>query len=488
MKKIIFLLLLSLQSFCFASESKKPQIIPSVFNGYLTELTEAYHVPGMAFVITDSEKVLFSNTYGQCKNLNQNFFIGSMSKSYTALAIMQLAEKGYINIDDDISTYLPEYKFQNSVTVRSLLNHTSGFDTHMKFHNVKITGSYGKYEYANINYDLLGKIIESVSGLSYEEYIFKNIFSPLGMTDSCANAEKMKNNRNLLEGNRNYFGLFIQGTADYPDSRSWFHEAAGFLSVTPSDYAKYLRMYLNSGITEKGEKIITSESIDSMWYDNVPLNEKAEVFYGKGWNYLEKDGMKIIFHGGQVENYISYMFILPDKELAVCFMINGNDEFGMNTLMDNAFWSTLSLLNGEEPLKVNHRSYILIHVFLDLIYLLIISLSVFILIKSMKNSALEHRSVYQPVQIQDKANSSVIERNKEKKGYIKIKNIIFMTFGYVIWPILLICGTKIFFATPLWVVKSYVPDLYMIIITAFFINLAAAIIQSIQLKKFTFCK
>lgn len=486
MKKLILLLIFSSLSFCFAGENKAIQIIPAVFDDYLTELTEAYHIPGMAFVITDSEKIIFANTYGQCENLNQNFFIGSMSKSYTALSIMQLAEKGYINIDENISTYLPEYTFTKAVTVRSLLNHTSGFDTHMKFNNMKITESYGKYEYANINYDLLGKIIESVSGLSYEEYILKNIFLPLGMKDSCARAEKMKNSKNLLKGNRNYFGFFIRGDADYPDSRSWFHEAAGFLSPTPSDHTKYLRMYLNDGITENGEKLISPESIDSMWYDNVPLNANSGVFYGKGWNYLNKDGMRIIFHGGQVENYISYMFILPDKGLAVSFMINGNDEFGMNMLMDNAFWSTLSLLNGEEAFKVNHSSYILIHVLLDLVYFLIITLSVFIFIKALNNTSSDYRGMKRSVQIKGKESSiTEVRKSQGKLRFNRIKNIIFTASGYIIWPALLIAGTKAFYDTPLWVVKSYVPDLYLTLITGFTISVAAGIIQ---LKKFIFCK
>ena len=441
MKKIFVLLfLIPLVTFCFAdgtAQISDEQI--SRFDSYLDEITEAYHIPGMAFFITDSEKTIFSKTFGQCVSMDQNFFVGSISKSYTALSVMRLVEMGLINLDDDISVYLPEYSFPKKVSVLSLLNHTSGFNTHAKLHNAKITGSYGKYEYANVNYDLLGKIVEKVSGKSFAEYVQENIFTPIGMSKSQADAKKMKGDKNLLLGNRNFFGIFVTGDADYPNEKSWFHEPAGFMNLTPNDHAKYLRMYLNGGITEQGERIVKKETIDSMWYENVPIGSD-NAFYGRGWNYMEHDGMKIVFHGGQVENYISYMFILPEKNLAVCFMVNGNDEFGMNELMDNAFWDSLSILKGGEPKKVGHSKYVLIHTALDLAYLLVIMFSVFLLIKAFRG-------------------------NRKKYGKGGVRKIILAVLGYVVWPLLILFCTQIFFETPLWVVKSYVPDLYLTILT-----------------------
>ena len=451
MKKIFVLLfLIPLVTFCFAdgtAQISDEQI--SRFDSYLDEITEAYHIPGMAFFITDSEKTIFSKTFGQCVSMDQNFFVGSISKSYTALSVMRLVEKGLINLDDDISVYLPEYSFPKKVSVLSLLNHTSGFNTHAKLHNAKITGSYGKYEYANVNYDLLGKIVEKVSGKSFAEYVQENIFTPIGMSKSQADAKKMKGDKNLLLGNRNFFGIFVTGDADYPNEKSWFHEPAGFMNLTPNDHAKYLRMYLNGGITEQGERIVKKETIDSMWYENVPIGSD-NAFYGRGWNYMEHDGMKIVFHGGQVENYISYMFILPEKNLAVCFMVNGNDEFGMNELMDNAFWDSLSILKGAEPKKVNHAEYVLIHIFLDIAYLLVILFSAFLLIKSFRTS-------------------------KKSKG--RIKKIVLAILGYAVWPFLLLFCTKIFFGTPLWVVKSYVPDLYLTILAGSVLSIFGGVVK-----------
>ena len=466
MKKNFFVLILMICSvFCFAGENQEAEKSTltdeqiGVFQRYLGEIVQAYHIPGMAFFITDSERTIYSQNFGQCRNLDQNFFVGSNSKSYTALAIMQLVEKGLINLDDDISVYLPDYTFNKKIAILSLLNHTSGFDAHAKLHNAKITKSYGKYEYSNVNYDLLGKIIEKVSGISYEQYIQQNIFLPLGMTNSKAKAELLKGDKNLLLGNRNYFGFFVKGDADYPKQKSWFHEPAGFLVLTPNEHAKYLRMYLNDGLSENNTQIITKESINSMWYQNVPLGPKETVCYGKGWNYMNYDGLEIIFHGGQVENYISYSFILPQKNLAVCFMVNGNDEFGMNALMDNAFWDSLSILQGRSPKKVNHFSYVLIHLVLNAIYLFIVALSVFILIKS-----------------NHPAQKSETKKSGTTKG--KVKSIVLQILAYFVWPVFLLTFTKVFVDTPLWVVKSYVPDLFLVIIIGSTISVMGGIWKS----------
>ena len=96
MKKYFFAILFALAAFCFAEN--KPALSPSQcgqFDAYLSEIVEAYHIPGMAFFITTPEATIFEKNYGQCTSLDQQFFIGSMSKSYTALCVMQLAADSY---------------------------------------------------------------------------------------------------------------------------------------------------------------------------------------------------------------------------------------------------------------------------------------------------------------------------------------------------------------------------------------------------------
>ena len=299
--------------------------------------------------------------------------------------------------------------------------------------------------------------------MSYEDYVRKNIFDPLGMSDSNANAQKLKDSPKLLTGNRNYFGFFKQGEADYPTEKSWFHEPAGYIASTPQDHAKYLRMYLNDGYTDNAEQIIKKETIDSMWYENVSLGSaEYETFYGKGWNYMEYDDLKIVFHGGQVENSITYMFILPEKKLAVCFMINANDEFVMNSLMDNAFWNSLSIIKETPVKKVHHASYVIQHIIFDTIYLLIFLLSLFVFIKA-------------------------ITAKTDTTNKPKVKTIVLHILGCLIWPVFLLTFSKILIDTPLWTIKSFVPDLYCVILTSSLLALTGGLVRAAKSVFFIKC-
>ena len=435
MKRLFLLLtLLLLAANSFADRFQK-------FEAYMDETVDAFHIPGLAVVIVSPEETLFEKTYGQCISLDQQFYIGSMSKSYTALCIMQLVEQGRVNLKDDISVYLPDYKFEKPVTVLALLNQTSGFDTHAKLHNVKQKDSYGKYEYANVNYDLLGKIVEAASGQTYEDYIQQNVFGPLGMENSRANAWAVKDSPKLLLGNRNYFGFFKRGQTDIPTEKSWFHEPAGYIASTPHDHAKYLQMYLNEG--EPGN-VISFESIQSMWYKNVDENDSHfDVYYGMGWNYINWQGQPMLFHGGQVENGITFQYILPDKKLAVCFMINASDYLVMNNFMNSVVFDSVAILKGEEAERINHIKWYLLHFALNAIYLLIIGLSVFFL--------------------------------------IKVRKSVLCLVCFIGWPLLLLTFTRLFLNTPLWVVRLFVPDLWGVIIAGALVSFSGVLVKVIQI-------
>ena len=441
MKRFIILLaLIAAGAACFGNVSEDRL---QKFESYMDEVQQAYHIPGLAFVITSQEETLLEKSYGQCTSLDQIFYIGSMSKSYTAACLMQLVEKGLVKLDDDISVYLPDYKFQKPVTVLHLLNHTSGFDTHAKLHNVKQKKSYGHYEYANVNYDLLGKIIEAVSGQSYEDYIQQNLFGPLGMESSRANAWAVKDNPDLLLGNRNYFGFFKQGQTDIPTEKSWFHEPAGYIATSPHNHAKYLRMYLKDGMAA-GSEILSPESIQKMWYKNVSEEVKQfDLYYGMGWNYMNWQGQPMIFHGGQVENGITFQYILPDKKLAVCFMINASDYLVMNNFMNDVVFDSVAILNGQEAPVINHTKWYLFHIALNAIYLIMLGLSVFFV--------------------------------------IKVRKPVLCIICYLVWPLFLLTFTNLLFATPLWVVRLFVPDFYGVIIASALIAFAGGILRLVRI-------
>lgn len=402
----------------------------------------AYHIPGMAVIVVNKDDVLFSGAYGNCGSTDTPFIIGSMSKSFTALSIMQLVEQGRIDLDTpisdyiDVSLYLKNTLDGNRITVRQLLNHTSGLGTYQRFGSAKITDSYGKYEYANVNYGLLGKIIESVSGKSYSDYVEQYIFSPLDMEHSSAAFDDSKAD-GLITGYRNYFGIPVAGEPDYPDDRSWSTVPAGYISSCASDMGNYLQMYLNNG-----SGIISRDSLDTMFYDNVPQDENNQCFYGMGWVLSNDFNEPVLNHSGLVENYTSNMFIFPESGIGIAVLVNMNDYFLGNNLINNIIMHLL----GRELTDVSDNVYIKYHTLINLCCLLVTLTAVF------------------PV---------LFIRRWRKKNHTK-GQIVINIFIHAILPVFLLILPYLA-GVPLWVVWYFVKDLFLVLVVSAFLLLGTGI-------------
>ncbi len=413
-----------------------------------------YHVPGMAVIVVDKDEVLFSGTYGDCESIDTPFIIGSMSKSFTALSIMQLVEQGKIELDAPISKYiecsgvLKKASEGDGITVRQLLNHTSGLDTNHYFGNAEITDSRGKYKYSNIGYALLGKIVEAVSESTYEDYVEQNIFQPLNMEHTAASFEKSKAN-GMIKGYRNYFGIPVAGAPNYPNgSNPSKHSApystvpAGYISSSAADMGKYLQMYLNGG-----RGIISQSSIDTMFYDYVPKDENGKDFYGMGWGYSEQFSTPLLNHSGLVENYTSNMFIIPEKEIGIVVLVNMNDYLVDNNLLGNII---LPLL-GEEKVSLPNHAYTLFHLLIDIVYLIIVFIAVYpvVSIKRWKNKP-------------------------KTRGLL-----IFDILRHGIFPVFLLALPYIL-GSPLWLVWYFVKDLFLVLTLSSTILLGAGIYKIVK--------
>ena len=401
---------------------------------------EKYHIPGMAVVVVNRDSVLFSETYGNCDDIDKPFIIGSMSKSFTALSIMQLVEKGKIDLDAPISNYIDVSEYfsdpadGDKITVKQLLNQTSGLDTYQRFGNAKITESYGQHVYANVNYGLLGKIVEAVSGESYADYVKQNIFTPLEMNHSAATLEESKAN-GLIYGYRNYFGIPVAGEPDYPDDSSWSTVPAGYLSSSASDMGKYLQMYLNGGMD-----VVSQNSINTMFYDSVYVDGVSPCYYGMGWQlFPDQYSEPILNHAGLVENYTSNMFILPESGIGIVVLINMNDYFVTNQLAGNMIMPLL----GEAQAESSGNPYITSHLVYDLIYMLILAITLYPLI--------------------------TIKKWQKKKGLLILDMI-----RHGVLPVFLICLPN-FLGIPIWVVWYFVKDLCVILCTSAALLLAGGI-------------
>lgn len=420
------------------------------FDDYLERFTEAYHIPGMAVSVATKNSTVFSGVYGECTSENDRFFIGSESKSFTALAIMQLYEAGLINLTDPVSDYIADTEYpvkgieKNPITIKMLLNQTSGFSQFQRPHEREITASYGRFSYSNANYEILGEIIEKVSGLSYEDYMREHIFKPLGMNNTIANAKKAVE-QGMLGGHRSYLGLSVASKDIIPEEGSWFHEPAGYIASTGADMTKYLQMYLREGLSETGERILSAENIRKM-YTQTAKTTPGNPEYGYGLMAMQENGLTFVSHDGLTEEYRTYFLFVPRKDIAVSVMINGEDYLVGNGLTDDICRSLYNIAIGEAPADIRNSKFYTGHWSEAVKYLTVVALAIWFTVEAVKR----HRNYI---------------RHKDSDKITLKNQIVFLSFE-VAATALILPLTHAFSGTPVWVIRDYVPDVYLLLVLA----------------------
>ncbi|MCH5316570.1 MAG: beta-lactamase family protein [Eubacterium sp.] len=429
--------------------------IYSEIDTYLQECTENARIPAMSVTIVDKDNVLLSQSYGDCENCDTPFLLGSVSKSFTAVCVMQLVEQGKIDLNADISTYLPNATDGDKITVRQLLNHTSGLGEHQTLENYKIINEQGVHVYANVNYSLLGEIIETVSGESYDEYISENIFEPLQLSHTAATLDESIEN-GLIDGYTNYWGFHIKNTHKYPTSKNaWITVPAGYISSSAKDLGKYLQMYLNGG-----NGIISEKSINTMFYgDTVYIDGDVPYWYGYGWNTIKEPlSEPVLRHSGLVETGTACIFILPESDIAIAITVNVNDYFVTNEMMDSLGWGVVLMLLGDAPNEIKSSDYILSHIRIDLIMSVVFAAAIVSLCLIPKYA------------------------NRIKSAKKSLIALLLISFNLLL-PILILLLVPIIFATPLWVARAFVPDVYITVVVSSSLLFVSGFIRTIILHK-----
>lgn len=456
MKKFLACILLVLTVACavpFYTTSADTETEGDIYariDGYLAQSVNRAHIPAMSVTIVDNEKVLLSQTYGKCGSCDVPFLLGSVSKSFTAVCIMQLVEQGKINLDGAVSEYLPNARYGDKITVKQLLTHTGGLGGHQNFNNYKIINKQGRHVYANVNYTLLGKIIEQVSGLPYEKYIEQNVFLPLNMTRSAASRTESEKN-GLIIGYRSFFGVNVAAKPRYPEGDSdWISVPAGYLSASTNDLGKYLQMYLNGG-----GGIISQQSVNAMLYENnIPVEADIPYGYGFGWTRIDEPLKEPVFrHSGLVETGMSCIYILPESGISVAIAVNVNDYFVTKDMTDRIDWSVALMLMGGEPNVIGAFEYTAKHFGYDTAYIAVLVIACL------------------PLCLLG------IFIKRLSKGKVALK-IIFIVLLHFALPSLLLALPQFFFATPLWVARAFVPDLFITIVLSSALLYAGGIAKS----------
>jgi CubicO group peptidase (beta-lactamase class C family) len=327
----------------------------------IAQLVIKYKIPNVSIAITDKERIIYSLTTLDT-GIDTLFLIGSNTKSFTALAILQLVDSGLVNLDKPVQYYIPEFSFLNEtvdkkVTVRHLLNQTSGlpqaggfyeqlttdftvfqkdFTTYLKTLYPK--NSIGEaFEYCNSNYVLLGLIIQKVTGKTYSNYVKEYIFKPLNMNHTYANYDSTIA-RGLIEGYQFAFLLPVKSpTKAYSD----FNVSEGKIASTAHDMCLYLSAILpDTSEKHKQDTVIKALNISTKLYQDwiKPVKDN----YAMGWGETHYFGQKVIQHLGLNENFNAAMFFMPQQQYGIVVLANTNSlEF--NSAVKEAI--ILTLLN-----------------------------------------------------------------------------------------------------------------------------------------------
>jgi CubicO group peptidase (beta-lactamase class C family) len=308
----------------------------------------ASRIPGLALGIVKGDQIVYLKGYGQADSSGRpvtpqtSFLIGSVTKSFTALAVMQLVEAGKVELDGPVQRYIPWFRVADpkgsaQITVRQLLNQTSGIPQTQvtqtmtedddkalersvrSLANLELRGPPGQsYGYSNGNYNTLGLIVQTVSGQSYEDYVRQHLFAPLDMQNSFVSQDEALQH-GMAMGHRWWFGFPVAAT--FPYDRSDL--PAGYAISGAEDMAHFLIAQMNGG-RYRDISVLSPDGIALMQTEPVPKT------YGMGWEIDQLNGRTVINHDGGVSNFQSSVFFDPEERVGVFVAANvmsGVDAF-----------------------------------------------------------------------------------------------------------------------------------------------------------------
>lgn len=286
-------------------------------------------------MIAKKGKEIYEKSYGYSNTINNGkissksiFPIASLTKPFTALLVLKLIEENKISIDDTIGNFFENYPMGNKITIKHLLTHTSGIyeilrnpyyceklKTNEKFNSTEIISFFKdkpldfepgtKFSYSNSGYDLLGMIIEKVTGQSYENCLKKYILNPLKMTNTGCDYNQVKEGKNKVTG-YSYLSNSKQIETNLWNPNLLFSSGGLYSSI--SDLLKlYNGLKANKIISKKTFGLATTPFLDS---------------YGYGWFIDTIGNDKIINHGGNIEGFTSYFLMNEENDICIILLNN----------------------------------------------------------------------------------------------------------------------------------------------------------------------
>lgn len=329
------------QTFAQANPDRYKQQLEPV----IKQIMQQADMPGFAIAVVENQKIVYAEGFG-VKNLTTRepisaqslFHMASITKPFVATAIMQLWEKGKIDLDSPVVRYLPYFRVKDdryaAITVRQMLSHISGmpdvedyewdkpqYDEGALERYVKsltdkslIAAPGTKFQYSNMAYEILGDVIAKVSGESFEDYVKNNILEPLKMKSSTLLVKKASpqflTSPHVLGGSYD-----VEVSKVFPYNR--MHSPSSTLYSSVLDMSRWAMANLNRGELD-GKRILKSTTYDLMW---KPAGDGFQQI-GISWFLRKHKEHATVTHSGGDTGFVSNLVLIPDKSIAVVMMSN----------------------------------------------------------------------------------------------------------------------------------------------------------------------
>jgi CubicO group peptidase (beta-lactamase class C family) len=319
---------------------------------FVTRTAKDFGIPGVAVgVWVDGQEVYACHGVTSLENplpVDQDtlFVLGSVTKTYTATALMRLVAEGRVELDAPVRRYVPELRLKDEraaaqITVLNLLNHTSGLDWDLlietgegddalavyvaKLAELKLIASPGtRTSYSQAGYSLLGRVMERVIGTTYEKAMASLVFEPVGLTNTFFTAEDAMTRRFVVGHNRGEDGTLSV-------SRLWrgprCRNPGGGLSSSASDQLRWARFHLGDGRAESRVEVLPAKVLQRMKEPTAVLrgSDLGDAI-GIGWFLRDVDGVRTVGHAGSAIGQFAEFLMVPERDFAVVALSNAGPD------------------------------------------------------------------------------------------------------------------------------------------------------------------
>lgn len=368
-KKVLTFMLAFVLSLSFVTTASAMGYHESDIEKYIMGQLSNAKIPGGSVSIVTSGKEVYSASFGDVPETTSDLKIGSVSKVFTSLAVLQLADSKKLKLDTSVSELVTGFDGNSDVTVEELLRQTSGYTAEQSIKGDRIPapdGKKGEYKDARINYAILGKIVEAVSESDYSEYIQKKIVKPLKL-ESTYTTDEMSG-KDIVGGHDNIFGLPVAKRAVSNDDKEWDAVSATGIVSDAKDMGNVLSMYLAAG-----GQTLSYDQIEKIYSDGVDCGKTIFGTNGTsslGWIKTKVGKQDVYYVSGAIDGYISAAFLVPGQDVGIAMLFDTSDVISGNDVISELMSNVVCLAIGEKARTIDSKAVMMPHIEFDVVYVI----------------------------------------------------------------------------------------------------------------------